>query len=233
MAQNDTLKDNRGRSVEVQIIGATETHVVCIKASDKMEIKIPLDTLDAESQKKVKRWRIETGRLPRKEMSMIVKSPGGRPKTYLVKFKVPEGRYNSSLDNRNGILLNFDQGGEDSSSGSLFIKVDPIHQKKREVFDKISIEFQQALNRRLAMMTPEQRMKNEGIMKITKFSHGDFDGYILDQSDLGFPGMVQTTNGKFHVYAKLNHLKNATGNALIEYDDVLKILQTLEIERQP
>ncbi len=49
-AQDSTLKDNLGRTIEVRIISATKTHVVCIKASDTKEVTIALDSLDAESQ---------------------------------------------------------------------------------------------------------------------------------------------------------------------------------------
>lgn len=234
MAQNEKLKDDRGRSIEVRIIGATETHVICIKSNDKKEIQIPLEKLDVESKKKVEVWRIETGRLPTKEMSMVVKSNEDRPKSYLVKFKVPEGNYNSSQTEKNRITLNFDSAGPGSSRGALYIGVDPINKRKEEVADQILAQFQEELERRLSRLTPNQRIEIERDIKIKKISHGEFTGYMLDPNDLGFAQWIQTTNGKFHIHASVGPLaQGRKEKALIEYGDVVKILETITISRNP
>jgi hypothetical protein len=232
-AQNVILKDTRGRTIEVRIISATDTHVSCIKAGDEKEISITLNTLDAESQKKVNVWRIESGRLPRKEMSRVIKSAGSNPKTYLIKFKVPEGNYNSAIGQSNGMTLNFDKMGRGSSPGKVYIEIDPVDQRIETAIAEISREFQEDISRQLQRLTPSERATHEPTLKIQDLSHGDFKGYLMPESASNPQTRVKTTNGKFAITFLLDLSFRRTDKSLIEPDDMVKILETLVIEKHP
>jgi hypothetical protein len=231
-AQTLTLKDTRGRAIEIRPTSASDAEVVGIRSSDQKEVKIALDTLDAESQKRINGWRIETGRSPRKEVSMVIKSSGSKPKEYLVKFRVPDGSYNSRLDNNNAIHLKFDKLGAGSSTGTFYIAVDPINRKKEEAVAQIFINCQKGIESRLSRLTPTERIKIEEKLKIEKVSHGDFTGYrIIEDLDSGYG--INTTNGNFFIHVSLMLSPNRTEKSLIESEDVLKILGTLQIAEKP
>jgi hypothetical protein len=234
IAQNDTLKDNRGRAIEVRIISATETHVVCIKASDKKEVTIALDTLDAESQKKITGWRMETGRLPKKNFSLTVASTTDQSKKYLVNFKLPEGNYNSAPVQYNTLKLKFDGLSAESSSGEFIIQVMPIDKNKNEAIAEILRDVNAHLERMLGRMSPTERTAKEPSMKIHEVSHGDFMGYGLQVGSNATFTRINTTNGKFTVLAGVYELSSdRTDKALVEPEDIMKILGTLEIEKSP
>lgn len=231
-AQKLKLTDTNGRSIEVQIVGATDDHVACIKPGQTKEIKIPLDTLDEETKNKINDWRIETGKLPRKEFSMNIASRGKRPKEYLVKFKVPEGNYTSIVPENNGIKLMYDKLSERGWPGELMLYVTPIDEKKEFEVARIRIDFEEGLARQRAKMSPNERTAHEASARLREVSHGDFMGYTVDSNSTG--KAIKTTNGKFRIHLILSKINpNEAEKSLIEPEDLLKILGTLQIAEKP
>jgi hypothetical protein len=228
-AQKLTLTDTNGRSIEVQIVGVTDEHVACIKPGYTKEIKIPLSTLDAETKKRITDWRIETGKLPRKEFSMNIASRGNRPKEYVVKFKVPEGNY-TSIPERNGIILKYDKLNGDGLTGQLHLWVTPIDKKKEFAAAEIRIDFEEDLAGQRAKMSPNERTAHEASARLREVSHGDFTGYTIDSESAG--KAIKTTNGKFSTYLIVSPV-NQKEEYPIKLDDLLRILGTLQIAEKP
>lgn len=239
-AQDSTLKDNLGRTIEVRIISATKTHVVCIKASDTKEVTIALDSLDAESQKRINDWRIESGRLPRKEFSFIA-TLGREPENFQIKFKMPEGNYNSSPVGPNLVSLQFDVPNSDSIYGQFTLSVTASKKNRNGDVVEIFLESEEIIKKSLGRMTPSDRSAYEASMKLLEVSHGDFKGYRFPMNPLNGLTAVRMTNGKFRVYATLRLMsKNQpaetavqSAEAQVQPDDIAKILGTVEIVRKP
>lgn len=169
---------------------------------------------------------------------MNVLVPGNqrmRGKWYSVRFKMPEGNYNSSLDSKNEIELRFDGVDADATSGKFNLKVEPIDskRKKEDVVAGILRDYQEGIARRLKGMTPSDRTSKEPRMKIEEVTHGEFIGYA-GRGDPDFPNSVSitTTNGEFVVSANLRlNSDRRLPQTLVQLDDIVKILATLEIQK--
>jgi len=229
-AQNPTLtlNDTKGRSVEIKPLTVTDLEITGIRTSDRKEIKIPIQTLDAKSKLAVIEWKTLTGRLPKKEYVLKLSSTVGRGKDYTVKFKVPEGKYNSKLHNR-GIELIFDIPNKAKTTyrGTLIIEVLHTDKKQSESLKKLLSDFNSEVARDLERMTPSERALKEPLMKVDDFAHGDFKGYVRRTDQLH---KVATTDGEFTIYTYLSPLGlTMATEEPISRDDVTRILGTLEI----
>jgi hypothetical protein len=233
--QTLTLKDTKGRAIEIRPTSATDTEVAGIRSSDQKEVKIPLDTLDAESRKSVQGWKKLTGRLPTKEFVIKLSSQERLSKDYTVKFKVPEGLYNVKIENlslsQNRVILHFDvPSGEEVSRNPYFSFFASVSDRKQ---DEALLAILEGHNKSIAMllerMTPSERALNEPLLKAEPISHGEFKGYKRGAyKSNGYS--ATTTNGKFQISVSLNYGDLENGSGLpITADDVPRILETIEI----
>ena len=235
-AQTLTLKDTRGRAIEIRPTSATDAEVVGIRSSDQKEVKIPLDTLDAESKNVVAGWKKLTGRLPTKEFFIKLSSQERLSKDYTVKFKVPEGLYNVKIEKYGGVSqssvkLTFDApNGEEIARKAHFMFSASVSEKKQ---DEAILAILESRNKHilhlLEGMTPSERALNEPLLKVEPISHGEFKGYKSPQYKAqGFS--ASTTNGRFSIGVNLYYGDLENGSGLpITADDVPRILETIEI----
>ena len=108
-AQSITLKDTKGRAIEILIDSASETEVAGRRKGDNKKVSIKTETLDAESRKAVETWRKTTGRIPSQQFEVKLKH--GDNHEFTVKFKMPVANYNTSIDHSSMI------------NGGLFLSV--------------------------------------------------------------------------------------------------------------
>jgi hypothetical protein len=226
--QTLTLKDTRGRAIEIRPTSATDTEVAGIRSSDQKEVKIPLDTLDAESRKSVQGWKKLTGRLPKKQfVGKFTKEYAGREK-YTVSFKVPEGLYNATYEPTSiKLLFDIPRPNNTALRGELYLKVFYFDLKKEAALANILRDFNSDIESALQRMTPSERQLKEPLMKLEKISHGKFAGY---KKPLDHWLEISTTNGEFTVFISLKPANLPSGTeCLVTPEDIPRILGTLEI----
>jgi hypothetical protein len=229
-AQSLTLKDTKGREVVIRPVNVTETEVVGIRSRDQKEVKIPLHTLDSESVNAVLSWKKLTGRLPTKEfICKISKKIDDTERKYTVKFKMPEMAYNTKFD-KTRISLIFDATNNAQSSGEFYINVSFDDRKQTDVLADILSNLNENLKRKLENMSPSERQIKEPLMKLSKFTHGEFKGYITP-SDKKNQVRVITTNGKYSITASLEPYPYSKSDSVLSIspEDVFRILETLVV----
>ena len=228
-AQSITLKDTKGRAIEILIDSASETEVAGRRKGDNKKVSIKTETLDAESRKAVETWRKTTGRIPSQQFEVKLKH--GDNHEFTVKFKMPVANYNTSIDHSSMINLRFDipRPKGEPLTGKFFLHVYPTEKKAKEGLELILKEINDEIKDHLSTMSPTQRQEVEASAHPTAISHGEFSGYRCAYSAKNY---VRTTNGKYMIYASLREVISTDPfEAPVTQEDVIKILKTIEITK--
>ncbi len=228
-AQSITLKDTKGRAIEILPDSATEAEITGRRKSDNKKVTIKTDTLDAESKKAVEAWQKATGRIPSQEFEAKLTRKDGT-KTVTAKFKMPAGKYNTDID-CSAIKLTFDIPRRKSEPlpGNFILTVYPTQKNLKEGLDLILKEMNQEIKDDLSRMTPSKRQEVEASAHPVAISHGEFSGYRYTYNS---KNLFRTTNGKYELSAYLGPLSFIEdGESPVLQDDVIEILKTIEIKK--
>jgi len=165
LAEDVTLTDKLGRSIEVTIHSVDEQKLVALRKPDRKEITVNLADLDDISMKIVNDWLAKAGRIPSKNFEYTMKVENRSGKVNL-RFKLPEGNYNTSGGGSDDIKVVFE-------GGYFTMRV----WSGEETTEKIAALLHDTNQNWLKNMSPEKREKEEPLVKLIHIKHGTLEGY--------------------------------------------------------
>lgn len=215
------LTNDKGRSISVDIVSATETNVTVKRAGDGKGFVIDFATLDADSVAIVNKWTKERikaqASLPTEKKSKAFRNSGW---SFELEFKLPKYDYGYS-EGSGSVDYRFDIEGSLNKGSMLIVsKFD----KDLNSVEGIKFRLDENFAKAGRSLTPKG-LKARGDLEMHKVESEKFNGfYIVERGSR----IYHLTDGRVYIFIRFNSYVGMEGP--INYGNIILMIDTMEVK---